>query len=204
MKNVLLWAVLACCTLLQAQPLEKSLLWKISGNGISAPSYLFGTIHMSCDATLSDEVKKALEATGQLYLELDMDDPSLQMNMMQGMMLKDGKTLSGYLSADEKQLVDKFLRENAGAGIEALNTVKPLLVSMLTLPKLLDCPIKSIEQELMKVAALQSEEIFGLESVDAQLAALDAVPVEEQVKELIKSIKDGQVKDREELKSLIA
>ena len=35
---------------LDAQELENSLLWEISGNGIEKSSYLFGTIHMTCDA----------------------------------------------------------------------------------------------------------------------------------------------------------
>jgi len=81
----------------QAQPLEKVLLWKISGNGLTQPSYLFGTIHATCDATLDAATLKALEETKQLYLEIDMDDPMLQMQMMQGMMMKNGVTISSLV-----------------------------------------------------------------------------------------------------------
>ena len=28
--------------------LENSLLWEVSGNGLSKPSYVYGTIHMIC------------------------------------------------------------------------------------------------------------------------------------------------------------
>lgn len=35
-----------------AQNNSKSLLWKISENGLSKPSYIYGTIHITCDATL--------------------------------------------------------------------------------------------------------------------------------------------------------
>ena len=39
-----------------------SLLWKIEGNGLQKPSYLFGTIHMICkdDAVLSANMKKVI------------------------------------------------------------------------------------------------------------------------------------------------
>ena len=42
-----------------AQELEKSLLWKISGNGLKQPSYLYGTIHITCDATLDENTLNA-------------------------------------------------------------------------------------------------------------------------------------------------
>ena len=48
-----------------SQELEKSLLWRISGNGLQQESYLFGTIHMTCDATLEKNTIKALENTKQ-------------------------------------------------------------------------------------------------------------------------------------------
>lgn len=43
-----------------AQDENNTLLWKISGNGLDKPSYLFGTIHLICaeDAILSDNMKK--------------------------------------------------------------------------------------------------------------------------------------------------
>ena len=30
---------------------SQSLLWRISGNGLSSPSYLYGTIHLICKKT---------------------------------------------------------------------------------------------------------------------------------------------------------
>ena len=55
-----------------SQELEKSLLWKISGNGLKYDSYLFGTIHVSCGASLDDSTIKALKTTEQLFLEIDI------------------------------------------------------------------------------------------------------------------------------------
>ena len=90
MNKLFIAAFSLCSLLVGAQKLENSLLWKISGNGLKQPSYLFGTIHITCDATLDQNVLDAMDATSQLYLELDMDNPGLLMEMMGGMMMKDG------------------------------------------------------------------------------------------------------------------
>ena len=62
---------------------DKSLLYKIEGNNIKT-SYLYGTIHLieKEKFIMHDKTKHAFDQTEQLVLELDMDDASLQMDMM--------------------------------------------------------------------------------------------------------------------------
>lgn len=186
-----------------SQQLEKSLLWEISGNKLEKPSYLFGTIHITCDATLQPKVLKALDATDRLYLELDMDDPALQSQMMMGMMMKDGKTLSSLISEEDFKLLDEYVTQKMGFSAKMINTVKPLLVSSMLIPSMLDCPMQSVEAELMKVTKEQEEEILGLEDVQDQLALFDAVPYETQMKELVKSIKESQGEENSPLDKLM-
>lgn len=178
---------------------SNSVLYKISGNGLKAPSYLFGTMHMTCDATIDAATRKALEETKQLYLELDMDDPAMQTAMMGGMMMKDGKTISSMVSeADFKQL-DKVMTEKVGMSAMMLNMMKPFMLSAMLIPSLLDCPMQSFEGELMKITHEQGEQVFGLETVEAQMAVFDAIPYQVQVDELMKGVRDGFVNDKKEL-----
>ena len=93
---------------------ENTLLWKISGNGLKESSYLFGTIHITCDATLTDKVKTALDKTQQLCLELDMDDPAMQGEMMSNMMMKNGVTMKSLAKPEDFKAVDAFLTANVG------------------------------------------------------------------------------------------
>jgi uncharacterized protein YbaP (TraB family) len=187
----------------QAQHLENELLWKISGKGLEQPSYLFGTIHATCDATLDDTTLKALEDTKQLYLEIDMDDPMLQMQMIQGMAMKDGVTIASLVSEDEFVLLDEFLQQNIGMSAKMINTFKPFMLSSMLLPKLLDCEFQSIEMELMKVTKAQNEEVYGLETVSEQLAIFDKISYEEQVKELLKTAKSDLTKEKKEMKKVM-
>ncbi|AXG75022.1 TraB/GumN family protein [Flavobacterium arcticum] len=187
-----------------SQKTENSLLWKISGNGLSEPSYLYGTIHITCDATLDNNVLAALDATQQLYLEIDMDDPTMQTKMMGDMMMKDGKKMSQLVSVEDFDAIDKLLTKNVGMSAKMVDNFKPMMISMMLLPKMIDCPMQSIEGELMKVTAEQGEEIYGLETVAAQMAIFDAIPYEEQIEELVKSAKDDMAADKEKYKRMLA
>ena len=44
---LLLPTLFVCPCRAQQKPDEKSLLWRISGNGLTKPSYLFGTMHLA-------------------------------------------------------------------------------------------------------------------------------------------------------------
>lgn len=77
--NTLL-AVLLCCTVsvsAQKKAVGKypSLLWEITGNGLSKPSYLFGTMHVSSKLVfhLSDSFYMALKSVDVVALELNPD-----------------------------------------------------------------------------------------------------------------------------------
>jgi uncharacterized protein YbaP (TraB family) len=199
MKKILLFLLAVFATEAEAQNLEKSLLWKISGNGIKEASYLYGTIHITCDATLPQKAIKALEETDQLYLELDMDDPKLQQSMMQGMMMNDGKTMSSLASEEDFKIVDAFLQKQLGYSAKMLNSIKPFMVSAMLYPKMINCEMQSVEQKLMDVTKEQKEEIFGLESVEDQLKVFDAIPYEVQMNELIKTAKNDLEKDKKEM-----
>jgi len=204
MKKIIPLLLLLSLQALHAQKLEKSLLWKISGKGIEKPSYLFGTIHASCDATLDKKTLEALDQTTQLYLEIDMDDPDMQMEMMTEMMMKDGKTMSQMTSKEDFALLDAFLTEQTGFSLQLMNTIKPFFVSAMLIPKILDCEMQSIEMELMKISKEQHEEILGLETISEQMAVFDDIAYQDQMDELVKSVKNNLVNDKKEYQELLA
>jgi len=187
-----------------AQKLENGLLWKISGNGLSKPSYLYGTMHITCDATLDKNILAALDATTQVYLELDMDDPAMQTEMMGTVMMKDGVTMKSLTTPEEYKIVDEFLKTNTGASVDMLGTFKPFMVSAILYPKMIDCLMQSYEQAIMEVAKNQKEDVYGLETVAEQMAVFDAIPYKEQMDELVKTAKDNMVNDKKEMTEMMA
>ena len=203
MRYVLLLFTIFISLFSNAQELEKSLLWKISGNGLNKPSYLFGTIHLTCDTSLDANTLNALEATEQLYLELDMDDKSIQMQMMKLMMMKDGAKLSTLLSPEDFKILDEFMKKNLNMSAKMFDSFKPFMISSMLFPKMLDCKSKSVESELMKITKEQNEEIFGLEKAEDQMKVFDEISYQDQADELLKTVKDNLEKDKKEFQEMI-
>ena len=203
MRYVILFFTLFISLFSNAQELEKSLLWKISGNGLNKPSYLFGTIHLTCDSSLDANTLNALEATEQLYLELDMDDKSIQMQMMKLMMMKDGAKLSTLLSPEDFKILDEFMKKNLNMSVKLFDSFKPFMISSMLFPKMLDCKSQSVESELMKITKEQNEEIFGLEKAEDQMKVFDEISYQDQADELLKTVKDNLEKDKKEFQEMI-
>tara|TARA_R110002111_G_scaffold79274_3_gene125586 strand:- start:7763 stop:8626 length:864 start_codon:yes stop_codon:yes gene_type:complete len=199
MKNLITTVLLSIFSVISinAQKLENSTLWKIEGNGLEKPSYIFGTIHITCDATIEDDVKKALDETSQVVLEIDMDDPSMQTKMMGGMYMKDGKKISDLVSKEDYAIIDSLITNEVGMPLKMVENIKPFFLIAMLYPKMLDCPMQSFEQELMAVATEQKEDINGLETIEDQMKVFDDIPYEDQVADLLKTAKDNLQKDRD-------
>lgn len=202
--SILVIAITTTTTSLLAQKLENSTLWKIEGSGLNKASYLFGTIHITCDATLENDVIKALDETKQIVLEIDMDDPDMQDKMMKGMYMKDGKSLKSIVNDEDYQAIDSLFISKMGISVKMIENVKPFFLTSMLYPKFIDCPMESFEAELMKVAKEQNEEIFGLETIDDQINVFEVIPYEDQVKDLVRTAKDNMAYDKANFAKLLS
>lgn len=164
----------------------KSLLWKVSGNGLKETSYVFGTIHLICknDFVWTEPMGASLKASNKLCLEMDLDDPALLLSASQAMMDMSGKKLSSYFSAAEYELLKKYMKDSVGMDVRMAELMKPVgLQMMLTTKKAVVCDSStSYEEYLMKLAKAGSKEVLGLETIQDQLAALDVIPIDSVVK----------------------
>ncbi|SFN80623.1 hypothetical protein SAMN04488519_102114 [Algoriphagus ornithinivorans] len=191
--NILRLTLLFCIGFvfqLQAQT-EKSLLWKISGNGLEKDSYVFGTIHMICpdQFLMNEEIKGAFTGTEQLVLELDMDDPELQQKM-QAVSINSGmKNIQGEMKEEQSKALDQFLTQNYGAGLAQMGILKPFVLTSMVLMKQLPCDqMESYEFFFTQMAQQQGKEILGLEDVAFQVGIFDQIPLNIQLEELGKMV----------------
>jgi uncharacterized protein len=76
-----------------------SLLYQVTGKGISKPSYIFGTFHAICPTEMVpfESLDRYLDESDQLMMEIDMDDPAEMMAMTKGVMIPGGKTIKDFL-----------------------------------------------------------------------------------------------------------
>jgi uncharacterized protein len=188
-----------------AIPTEKSLLWEISGKGLSQPSYLYGTIHAICPSQLKvpSTLRSRLPRTQQVYLELDLDDPNVLLQSVQRMQLPPGQTLQTLMKPTDYAKLRQFVQQRLRLNIDRIQTIKPLLLSGLFTAPLLNCQPISWEEQLIEMARGQRIEILGLETVDEQIAAVDKVPLQQQVKMLMDIINQFG-KSQQQMRQLIS
>ena len=169
-----------------------ALLWKIEGQDLTEPSYLYGTIHIISqnDFFLTDATKAAFDESQKIVLELDMDDPQMPMQMMQYANMQDGQTLDQLLSEETYQKLDELVKKNMGMGIGMFNKWQPILAYSLFIQEFIDGPMASYEQSFMQMAQESSKEILGLETVKEQIDAIAAIDYETQAAYLTEQIND--------------
>ena len=188
-SSALLLLVFVSVQFSHAQQLEKSLLWKIEGNDINT-SYLFGTFHMlsKSDFVMKEKVTEAFNKTEQLVMELKMDNPLIQMEMLKYMSMKDGMTLDKLVDSVDYKKLDAALKESVGVGIQMFNTFKPLLVGTFLVLKYIEGNPESFELTLTAMAKEKEMEIAGLETIAYQMGIFDQIPYEDQAKDLMEMV----------------
>ena len=184
-----------------AEAQDQSLLWKITGNGLKNPSYLFGTIHIMCgDYMLDEKVTTAITDTEQIYLEIDMDDPALAGKMQKLVINKDMKNFSDELDEDEKKKLNDFLIEHYNAGLEQFGVLKPFALMSMILVKRISCEsAKGMEDLIQSAAQKDNKEIKGLETVEFQMGLFDSVPLEDQMVWIMDLLEDDYPDDYDDL-----
>lgn len=184
---------------------ENTLLWKISGNGLKKPSYLFGTIHMLCkdDAVLSDSLKNIIKNVKEVYFEVDLDNMFEMLGVMGKMKMRGDTTLQDLLSvADYEKVKDYFESKGSMLPFSMLETYKPMLAASTLQQGGLPCENTAMmEQEIMQEAKKYNKPIKGLESMGYQAGVLDSIPYKLQAEQLVSYI-DNALKGDEEDKEL--
>ena len=126
MKRLMMTIALVVMT---AMSMQAQLLYKISGNGLTKPSYIIGTYHLA-PVSFADSIPgltEALAASEQVYGELDMTDLMSAENMQKmqaGMMLPEGTKLSTLLTEEEMTRLNVVLKELMG--VDMTNPMRSL------------------------------------------------------------------------------
>ncbi len=192
-------------TQLYGQKEEKSLLYEISGNGLSKPSYLYGTIHIICkeDFVMTEVTKQKFSETQQVYLEVDMDDPKMMPEMMKSMYMTDGSTIKTLLSEPDYHKVSQFFKDTLKMNIATMDRMKPFVLGSMSITKLLSCPTQSYEVTFMKMAKIENKEILGLETVQDQFGAMDKMGMKKQADMMLVKLVENWADGKQEFKQLI-
>ncbi len=176
-----------------------TLLWKVTGNGLTKPTYLFGTMHLICadDIKLSDSLVNAIAHADDVYLELDMDNVMEMMGAMTKMKMRNDTTLAQLLTAEEYESIKKYFTDKKiMLPFSMVETYKPLMAASLLIQQTASCDnMISMEQLVMAEAKSSGVDIKGMETMQYQMSIFDSIPYGFQAKQLLRMVEQGDMKE---------
>jgi uncharacterized protein len=197
MKSKTLSLVLAFSAL--SFSLNAQLMWKISGNGLGRPSYLFGTHHLIDKAQIKgfDKALAIAKESDAVVGEMNMTDmAAVQTKLMQASLLS-GKTCKELYSPQDYAFLDKEFKALLGTGLDQLGVMKPMalntiyiLYSYLKQAGATKQP-EAVDIIFQNEARQNGKKIMGLETPEYQAEVLfNSSTIERQAEVLLKQVKE--------------
>ena len=187
MKKRLIQLFLFTLTVFSSQA---QLLYKIEGNNLQKPSYIYGTIHImpKKDFVISDSIKSAFKTCNELVMEVDLNmDLKTQLEILELTMLPDGKTIADITTKENSERIRNFCLDSINWKESKYNKTsrfQPFFLSSLITQELIG-KSKSYEIEFKKLAKKNKMSMSGLETIQFQMNLLSEVSNEEQIKMLL-------------------
>jgi uncharacterized protein YbaP (TraB family) len=179
---------LACATVPPPVETGQLFLWEVArADGTGGLAHVMGSVHLSDDEIAFDPaVERALASADALVLEVAPDE--LEPERMAELTARagyfeDGRTLEGVVRPETWRLLLEWL-ESERLAPEAFLRMKPWLacitLQLVGLEREGFDPDLGIDMALARSAEAAGKAIVGLETADAQIAALDSLPLATQ------------------------
>jgi hypothetical protein len=167
-------------------PSKAQLLYRISGNGLTKDSYIFGTIHTMPkeDFEMPKKVMDALKSCEKIALEIDMNmTMSEKIELAKMTMLPNGETLKKYMTDSSYNKLKSYCMDSLAwkeTKFDQYAHMKPFFFSSLVLQEKIGKQ-KSFEMEFQKLAKKNDKPLMGLETVMYQMETIDRISIKDQI-----------------------
>lgn len=198
MKKITLVLMLAVTAVMQC---NAQLLWKVSGNGLSKPSYLFGTFHVA-PVSLADSIAgldEAIKSVDAVYGELSLDDINAAKEQIAPLLMAPAdSTINRLFTPAQLAEIDSAFSAIAGQPLSVtsmMNVYKPTMVSTVMLTMLAQknivgyVPGATLDAYVLGKGAAASKPVGGLEPLQKQIDLLYCMPIAEQASDLLDMIR---------------
>ena len=195
---------LASLALIVSIPASAQVLYKVEGNGLKNPSYIFGTHHLAPISVIEE-----FGATGpfnesqQVVGEIDMtqDQMSIGMAMQPHMMAPADSTLSKVISPEDYVVINEEFKKWSpmpGMDLSMLEAMKPMAVTTIVATGMAaSCmpdfnPAEQLDTYFQIQGKTAGKSIVPLETVEHQATVLfDTTPISFQADALVEMLKDS-------------
>lgn len=187
--------ILVLCTafLTEKDPEYPSLLWEIQNENGDLEGYLLGTMH-SGDSGVYAQFVKVAPYMGQCAIysgELDFNDLTQVSAMSEVNFFMTDTTLAMLYDSTEYQQVSAFLSDQLGPQSMLMDGMKPFWISAtLTMQSETNDLGEVLDVALQEEAEEKGMQIWPLETVSSQMAAIDAIPLRVQAHMLLELAED--------------
>ncbi|TKC12342.1 TraB/GumN family protein [Pedobacter polaris] len=185
---------LGLCANAQTKNPDNTLLWEISGNSLTKPSYIFGTYHFA-DKGFVDTMKvvnEKLAAADMVVGELIINK-EMAVKLMPYMILKNN-SLDKILSPTEYKMVDDYLSTLGQYKLKMFNMFSPMalqaFIIQMTAPKTFTDTNPAIDQYFQDYGNANNKEVIGLETIEEQGQILFGSSIERQKQMLVNYVKE--------------
>lgn len=185
-----------CISLLACLTMQGQLLYRISGNGCSSPSYIFATNKLT-DISFLDTIPSLFASYGRterVITEFAIEDYEAMQALRSAALLPDSVQLKNFLTDEEYKRVDESLELALGMGLEQLGRMKPQYLTEMYRTELLRkwagySDERSSEHFFEAVASSQGKPVIGLDDTgEAMYMLFDREPFHWQCSELVKVV----------------
>lgn len=187
---------------------QNSILWEITGNGLSQASYLHGSLKFigENEYVLHKQIVERLKMSENFAIEDEVNHHA-QHELNKSIHFPKGESLATVLSAEEYAKIRNFFQAQFKIPKKKFEKkyaiLKPLALSITMTRLSLMEGVKFYDMELLKIANQLKLVTYSLESVEREAEAFNAFPIEQQAEALLHSIYNFP-KQREEYLKLEA
>jgi len=192
-KSLLLFVICMTIHISYGQKIENSIFWEVSGNGLTTPSYIYGTIKFipAKDYFLSKNVKSKLKESKIFATETLLDHHSLH-ELNKAAHLPHHQSIKDLLPEEEydrlKNLFTKFLNVSTLKFDMVYSQFKPVVLSTTMTRLSLGKNVRYYEIELANMAKKSGLVTIGLETASREIAAMESFDEKSQIKALSHTI----------------
>ncbi len=185
---------------------QNSILWEVSGNGMSQPSYLMGTLKFIGEKEfyLPKEAVEKLKACRIFAIE-DQVDHKAQLELNKAVHFPQGKSLQTEFSPADYESVRTFFEKEFTIPKAKFDKdyahLIPLALSINMTRMALGEKVKFYDIELLKLAKKNKLETYSLEPIERESSAIQAFPMRDQETALMHSVNNFE-KQKMEYKNL--
>ena len=173
---------------------QQSVLWRVTGNGLTKPSYLFGQMDYICphDYLWTKSMADCFAKSDKVCLQVNAADGAVLKKISDGLVDRSGKKLEDYFSPADYIAVKQYAKDTFHLVIANVQALKPVALQPFIIKQLLGCvDAVSYDKRLMEDAQKAGKEIKGLETAEDVLNEIQVTHFNEKVAAVLAEMASG-------------